>query len=101
VAVEVGGELERVEPGRAEVIQAEPDSKHRLIVRVAVLNGEEWGLLYDSVVMMRPGERVTGVLVYSPSGMRHTYTPAELVEFGDPPPRHQWLMYTEKTATAE
>ncbi|MEX2606508.1 MAG: hypothetical protein WD708_04110 [Kiritimatiellia bacterium] len=96
IAVNVGANLEQIEPGDFKVIEAQADHKHRLITRVAHRTSDDWQMMYDSVLILRPDERITGVVVFSPSGMRHTYTQAELIEFGDPPPRHQWLSYTSE-----
>ncbi|GHC01511.1 hypothetical protein GCM10007047_17510 [Cerasicoccus arenae] len=85
-----------VDPGEAKILQPEPDRKNRVSVQVAESGSTGWQMLYQSVAMLRPSERVTGVLVFSPSGMRHTYTEDEIKVFGEPPPGHVWLTYTEK-----
>jgi hypothetical protein len=96
IAVELGGHMERIPPGETRILPARADHRNRVIARVARRGPDDWHLLYNSVLLLRPGERMTGVVVFSPSGMRHTYTEAELLEFGDPPPRHEWVTFTEK-----
>jgi len=96
IGIELAGRIKQIEPGETAVMEGRPDHRNRVIARIARRGPEEWHILYNSVLVMRPGERMTGVVVFSPSGMRHTYTEDELIEFGNPPPRHEWLTYTEK-----
>lgn len=100
IAVALGKEYELLEPGDSKVIFPQPDSKNRIFARVAEWDSpahpEHWNILYDSVMMLRPGERITGVIVHSPSGLRHTYTADEIADFGEPKPGHFWLTYTDR-----
>lgn len=96
VALAFGQEAIVIEPGETHVMTPRPDRKNRFFARVAEKTNNGWKILYDNVSMMRPGERMTGVFVYSPSGMRHTFTEAELEVMGDPPPSHYWLSYSER-----
>lgn len=96
MGVSINDTVKKVDPGNLVVFKPAPDPKNRVIVRVAQQGQDEWKVIYDSVLILSPGDRITGVVVFSPSGMRHTYTPLEIQEFGEPKPRHQWLSYTDK-----
>ncbi len=83
------------EPGSVKIITPDADPRGRLRVLVAVQTPDEWKLIDDNVVVVKPDIRVTGVLVYSPSGMKFRLGPYILAERGDPPPSHAWLTYTD------
>lgn len=85
-----------VAPGSSQVIQPATDRRNRVFGKIAVQTAAGWKLLFDNITVVRPDERVTGVLVYSPSGLRHTYTAAEIAENGPPPPGHFWLTYAAR-----
>jgi len=95
IAVGINRERALMAPGQQRIMSPTPDHKDRLIIRVAEGDKNTWNILYDSVAVLRPGKRMTGVIVYSPTGMRHTYTAYELREFGEPEPGHQWLTFTD------
>jgi len=100
--VRMNEKLARVKSGESEVIFPVPDKKHRLRTQVVELQQDGgWKRIYHGITSMRPGQRINAVLVYSPSGMKHTFTPEELAEFGDPPPGHQWLVYKDKPQNRE
>jgi hypothetical protein len=84
-----------LQPGETRIVTPVPDAKNRLVVRIAVSEGEAWKLISNKIAVLKPGQRMTGVFVYSPSGMLHTYTSDELAEFGRPNPGHFWLTYTD------
>lgn len=82
-------------PGSVQIVSPAADPRGRLRVMIAVQNPEQWKLIDDNVVIVKPDIRVTGVLVYSPSGMKFRLGPYILAERGDPPPSHVWLTYTD------
>ena len=84
-----------VQPGESCILQPDTDRRNRVFARIAVAAGAGWKLLYDNVTILRPGERLTGIFVYSPSGLRYTYTEGELEDRGPPPPGHFWLTYSD------
>ena len=84
-----------VEPGSVKIITPEADPRGRLRVLVAVQTPNQWQLIDDNVVIVTPDIRVTGVLVYSPTGMKFRLGPYLIAERGDPPPGHVWLTYTD------
>ncbi len=93
------GTSEAVIPaGQARVIQPTTDARHRSFFKIAIQIEQSagWELLQDSLVIIRPQERMIGILVYSPAGMKHMLTPAELYEFGPPKPGHFWLTCTDQ-----
>lgn len=95
MGISINGQVEQIARGNSIVFKPTPDPKNRVIARLAQQGVDEWKVIYDSVLILPPGKRITGVVVFSPSGMRHTYTQLEIEEFGAPQPRHQWLSYTE------
>lgn len=84
-----------LQPGQTRLVTPTPDSKNRTVVKIAVSEGENWKLLSNKIVVLKPSQRMTGVFVYSPSGLLHTYTSDEIAEFGKPKPGHHWLTYTD------
>ncbi len=84
-----------VPSGSVQVVQPVTDARHRFFSRIAIQTAEGWRSLYDTIMVVRPNERITGVFVYSASGLRYTYTEAEIAENGPPPPGHFWLTYSD------
>lgn len=84
-----------LQPGETRIVSPTPDANNRVVVKIAVSEGENWKLLSNKIAVLKPGQRMTGVFVYSPSGLLHTYTAEELAEFGRPKPGHFWLTYTD------
>jgi hypothetical protein len=95
MAARFGDEQALVPPGTARVLSPATDGRNRVFAKIAVQAAAGWTLLSDSITVVRPDERLTGVLVYSPSGLRYAYTSAEIAENGPPPPGHFWLTYGE------
>lgn len=95
VAAKFGNEQAAVVPGQTTIVRPVTDSRHRVFSRIAAQTPAGWIPISDSVSVVRPQERVIGVFVYSPSGMRHTYTAYELAEFGPPRPGHFWLTFSD------
>ncbi len=84
------------EPGASHVVHPVIDTKNRVRTKVAIKTTPDgWEAIYDSILMLHPHERMTCVCVYSPSGMKHTYTALELAQYGNPPPRYVWLTYSD------
>ncbi len=83
------------EPGETRIISPVADARGRLRILVAVQGPDQWKLIDDNVAIVRPDTRLTGLLVYSPSGMKFRLGPYILAERGDPPPSHVWLTYTD------
>jgi hypothetical protein len=89
-----GGQI-NAEPGETRIITPVADPRGRLRILVAVQDPGQWKLIDDNVAIVRPDSRLTGLLVYSPSGMKFRLGPYILAERGDPPPSHVWLTYTD------
>lgn len=94
------GASEAITPaGETRVIQPTIDARHRTFFKIAIQLREDaggWRLLQDSLAIIRPDERMIGILVYSPGGMKHMLTPGELFEFGPPKPGHFWLTCSDR-----
>lgn len=84
-----------LQPGETRIVTPVPDAKNRVVVKIAISEGAAWKLLSNKIAVLKPGQRMTGVFVYSASGLLHTYTSEELAEFGKPNPGHFWLTYTD------
>lgn len=85
-------------PGEIRLIQPATDSRRRVLFKIAIQirqDDDSWQLIQDSITVIRREERMIGVLVYSPSGMRHTYTAAEIAEMGPPKPGCFWLTFSD------
>lgn len=95
MAAQLGAEQIVVQPGATQVVTPNTDRRHRVLIKVAAQSPEKWELLTDSIAVIRAKERVTGIFFYSPSGMRHFYTPEEIEENGPPLPGHFWLTYSD------
>lgn len=99
MAARFGADEAAVAPGESKTIQPAPDARGRLrtFIGVNVQGPEGWRIIYNSFVSLRQNQRMTGILVYSPSGLRHTYSEDELIAMGPPQPGHFWLSFTETT----
>lgn len=95
LAVQFSTEQIITEPGGVKLLQPATDDRGRIRARVAVQTPEKWKLISDNVAVVKPTTRLTGVLVYSPSGMKFRFNKSILAERGDPPPSHVWLTYTD------
>lgn len=85
-------------PGETSMVTPATDARHRALFKIAiqVQQPSGWVLIHDGVSVIRPNERLFGVLVYSPGGMRHTFTAAEIAEMGPPKPGCFWLSFSDK-----
>lgn len=83
--------------GETRVVRPKIDGRGRVRFKIAVQAPQAggWQMLQDSLAVIRPQERMIGLLVYSPGGMKHLLTPGELAESGPPPPGHFWLTCTD------
>lgn len=96
MAARLAGRQIVTEPSATRIVAPElTDSRGRLRVLVAVQTPDQWHMIDDSVAIVKPNTRLTGLLVYSPTGMKFRLGPYILAERGDPPPSHVWLTYTD------
>lgn len=96
MAVQLGSTTPaQVSPGSTTIMRPSPDAHNRVPARIGVQDTSGWRILSNKILLLRPDQRITGVFVYSPSGMRHTYTREEIAEFGPPKPGHAWLTFTD------
>ena len=95
MAARLAGGQTVVEPGASKIISPIADERGRLRILVAVQGPGQWQLIDDNVAIVKPDTRLTGLLVYSPTGMKFRLGPYILAERGDPPPSHVWLTYTD------
>lgn len=95
MAAQFGKETVTVEPGGTKIVRPVTDTRFRLRTKVAALTPGGWSLLDSNVTILKADTRITGVLVFSPSGMRHLYDESTLYGRVPPPPGHVWLMYSD------
>ena len=98
MAARFGTSETSVGPGEAKTIQPAPDNRGRLRTFIGVRtqnNTGGWDVIYNSFISLRENQRMTGIVVYSPSGLRHTYSEDELTALGPPKAGHFWLTFTE------
>lgn len=94
-AVLIGESKALIPAGETKLMNINPDAKHRVIAKVGERTTEGWRMLYDGVIALRPEQKMTAVIVYSPTGLRYTYTKQEIQEFGEPEPGHFWLTFLD------
>lgn len=95
MAAQFGNDLVSVDPGADTVVHPAPDKRHRVASRIATQITSGWKIITSQTTLLLPGQRVFGVIIHSPSGMRHTYTAAELAELGPPTPGDFWLTFSD------
>jgi hypothetical protein len=83
--------------GEISLIQPVTDARHRTLFKIAIQiqNASGWKLIEDSITVIRPAERMVGILVYSPNGMRHMMSADEIAEMGPPKPGCFWLTFSD------
>lgn len=99
VAVQFGAQNAVTAPGAMSLVQPVTDNRHRTLFKIAIQVRKDdsgWQLIEDNVTVIRPKDRMIGILVYSPSGMRHMRTDEEIAQFGEPKPGCFWLAYSDK-----
>ncbi|HSI09083.1 MAG: hypothetical protein ACAH89_05540 [Rariglobus sp.] len=85
-------------PDEIKLVQPVTDSRRRILFKIAIQVQQEaggWRLIQDSITVIRPKERVVGILVYSPGGMRHMMSADEIAEMGPPKPGCFWLTFSD------
>ena len=97
MAAQFGAQNVITAPGDISLVQPVTDVRHRALFKIAiqVQNASGWQLIEDSITVIRPAERMVGILVYSPGGMRHMCTAEEIAEFGPPKPGCFWLTFSD------
>lgn len=85
-------------PGEINLVQPSTDNRRRVLFKIAIQIQQDaggWQLIQDSITVIRAKERMVGILVYSPSGMRHMFTASEIAEMGPPKPGCFWLTFSD------
>ena len=85
-------------PGETSLVQPATDARRRVLFKIAIQVQQDaggWQLIQDSITVIRAKERMFGILVYSPGGMKHMLTASELAEFGSPKPGCFWLTFSD------
>ena len=95
MGAQFGAEQIVTAPGETRVVRPQTDSRNRVFSKIAAQEPGGWKLLSDNITIVRPQNRIFGIFIFSPGGLRHTLTPAELAEFGPPPPGHFWLTFSD------
>jgi hypothetical protein len=95
MAADIGGDMVTIRPNDQTILRANGDHRHRIRARIATQAPEGWKLIYDSIAIVRPEGRLTGLMVYSPSGLRFRFGEDLIEQRGAPPPSHVWLTYSD------
>jgi len=95
MAADIGGKMVTVRPNTHVVIPAVGDHRHRIRARIATQDPDGWQLIDDSIAVLRPQSRLTGLMLHSPSGLRFRYGDDFIEQRGPPPPSHVWLTYSD------
>jgi hypothetical protein len=95
MAAQFGDKQIALLPGETKIVHPSTDARYRYFSRVAARTENGWKAVSDTISVVRPQERIIGIFVYSPSGMRNTYTAAEIEEFGPPKPGNFWLTFSD------
>ncbi|MDF3056181.1 MAG: hypothetical protein K0R17_396 [Rariglobus sp.] len=85
-------------PGEVSLVQPVTDARRRILFKIAIQVQQEaggWQLIQDDITVIRPKERMVGILVYSAGGMRHMLTAEEIAEMGAPKPGCFWLTFSD------
>jgi len=100
MAARFGTEQIEVEPGAERLITPAVDRRNRIRVFIASQGKGEWRMIFNSFISLPEDNRVTGIVVYSPSGLRHTYTQDEIDTLGAPKPGYFWLTFTDTVTSS-
>jgi hypothetical protein len=95
MGAQFGADRVITQPGETRVVRPVTDARYRVASKIAAQEPASWQLLSDSLMIVRPQSRIFGIFVYSPSGLSYTLTPGELAQFGQPPPGHFWLTFSD------
>lgn len=95
MAARFGTEKVEISPGAEQLVVPVVDKRSRIRVFVASQGVGEWSMIFNSFISLPENNRTTGVVVYSPSGMRHTYTQEEIDTLGPPKAGFFWLTFTD------
>lgn len=85
-------------PGEVKLVQPVADARRRILFKIAIQIQQDtggWQLIQDDITVIRPAERMVGILVYSPGGMRHMMSAEEIAEMGPPKPGCFWLTFSD------
>lgn len=99
MAARFGSDQIEISPGAERLVSPTLDKRNRFRVYVASQGAGEWHLIFNSFLSLPANKRMTGIVVYSPSGLRHTYTKDELDMIGPPSPGFFWLYFTESVGS--
>lgn len=97
MAARFGSDQVEISPGTERVVTPTFDKRSRIRVFVASQGQGEWQMIFNSFLSLGETAHMTGIVVYSPSGLRHTYTEDELATLGPPKPGFFWLYFTDST----
>lgn len=95
MAARFGTDQIEILSGAERLVTPAVDKRNRIRVYVASQGVGEWQMIFNSFLSLQENSRMTGIVVHSPSGLRHTYTKEELDTLGAPKPGFFWLYFTE------
>lgn len=95
MGAQFGEDAFRVEPDTVQIIRPVTNERGLVRSRIAGPTPKGWKVIDDNVAVVTPTTRLTGIFLFSPSGMRFRFNDAFIAERGEPPPAHVWLTYTD------
>ncbi|MFH1499657.1 MAG: hypothetical protein ABII82_17745 [Verrucomicrobiota bacterium] len=95
MAAQFGEDKILVEPSGVQIIRPTTNDRGLVRSRIAGQTATGWKIIDDNVAVVKPETRLTGLFLFSPSGMRFRFNAAFIAERGEPPPSHVWLTYTD------
>lgn len=101
VSARFGSRITDIAPGESNLLVPDLDSRGRSRAFVALRDPQAPKMLFNSFISFPDGRRMTGIIVHSPSGLRHTYTQDELTTMAPPRAGHFWLSFTDPAAAPQ
>lgn len=101
VSARFGSRITDIAPGESNLLVPDLDRRGRSRAFVALRDPQAPKMLFNSFISLPADQRMTGIIVHSPSGLRHTYTQDELSTMAPPRAGHFWLSFTDQSAAPQ
>lgn len=95
LVAQIGADNFKVDVGKERIVSPDVDKRYRVRTRIVSTNGDGLQYIDDNVAIIPPAARVTGLMVFSPSGLRFRLGEDVIEKLGEPTPSHVWLTFTD------
>lgn len=95
MAARFGNTRVEIASGAQEVVAPTFDNRNRVRSLIASDANGNWQMIFNSFLSLPENTRMTGIVIYSASGMLHTYTDDEIETLGPPKPGCFWLTFSD------